>query len=94
MTIVKIVGLAMQPKRIQNERKGSKYPWGDQITDLSVIAAVYFIILLLEVLLSVWVRGRGYLGKANGAESVEMVGTEGETEWINTKKENSQRDLA
>jgi hypothetical protein len=49
MTIVQVAGLAMEGL----DRKGSKYPLSDQITDVSVIAAVYVVIAALEVVLLV-----------------------------------------
>ncbi len=51
MTVVKVVGLMNEGI---HGRKGSKYPIIDQVTDVAVIAAVYLVIQVLEVVLGLW----------------------------------------
>lgn len=48
MSVVKTVGLAYEGI---HERKGGKYPMADQVTDTAVMAGVYAVILILEILL-------------------------------------------
>ncbi|KAG9231203.1 hypothetical protein BJ875DRAFT_444315 [Amylocarpus encephaloides] len=49
MNVVKVAGLVMD----DDERKGTKYPLEDQITDVGVVAGVYVVILGLEIVLAV-----------------------------------------
>ncbi|KAI9054247.1 hypothetical protein LZ554_001415 [Drepanopeziza brunnea f. sp. 'monogermtubi'] len=55
MSVIKVVGL---DKEGINLRKESKYPLGDQVTDIAVMAGVYAVIAVLEVVLGVWRRKR------------------------------------
>ena len=50
-------------------RKGSKYPVSDQVIDVAVMAGVYAVIGILEVVLGVWRVRRGRAGGGEG-ESV------------------------
>ena len=51
MCVVKVVGLS---KEGINGRKGSKYPISDQVIDIAVMAGVYAVIAILEVVLGFW----------------------------------------
>ncbi|TVY90218.1 hypothetical protein LAWI1_G004388 [Lachnellula willkommii] len=51
VSAVQVVGL---DKEGVNGRKGTKYPVGDQIIDVAVMAGVYAVIALLELGLGVW----------------------------------------
>ncbi|KUJ12568.1 uncharacterized protein LY89DRAFT_623752 [Mollisia scopiformis] len=51
MCAVKVVGLS---KEGINGRKGSKYPISDQVTDVAVMAGVYAVIAILELMLGFW----------------------------------------
>ncbi|KAI9650763.1 hypothetical protein NHQ30_000790 [Ciborinia camelliae] len=55
MSVVQVVGLQQQFGI--NRMKGSKYPISDQVTDVAVMAGVYAVIALLELVLVVW-RGK------------------------------------
>lgn len=54
MNCVKIAGLAQQPRSVRQLRVHGDYPWADQVTDLAVIIALYFIVLALEGMLWMW----------------------------------------
>lgn len=73
MCAVKVVGLS---KEGDAGRKGSKYPVGDQVTDVAVMAGVYAVIAVLEVVLGFWRAlrraGGGRESMASGGESAEM----------------------
>ncbi|QSZ36324.1 hypothetical protein DSL72_007450 [Monilinia vaccinii-corymbosi] len=56
MSAVQVIGLKQQFGI--NGRKGSKYPVSDQIIDVSVMAGVYAVIALLEIVLVAWRRKR------------------------------------
>lgn len=56
MSVVQVIGLKQQFGI--NGRKGSKYPIGDQVIDVAVMAGVYAVIALLETVLVVWKRKR------------------------------------
>jgi hypothetical protein len=86
VTIVKVAGLAMEENGKGEAEGRGKYPMGDQITDVAVMAGVYLIIALLEVMLGVWGTGKVFgKGKtketeslcSNGAGDVEVVGLHG-----------------
>lgn len=51
MVVVKVVGLCYEGI---NTRKGTKYPTEDQVTDTAVMAGLYAILAILEVVLGVW----------------------------------------
>lgn len=51
MSVVKVVGLS---KEGINTRKGSKYPLSDQVIDVAVMAGVYAVLAILEVVLVAW----------------------------------------
>lgn len=51
MCAVKVVGLSNEGI---NGRKGSKYPVSDQVTDVAVMASVYALIAILELVLGFW----------------------------------------
>lgn len=51
MCAVKVVGLS---KEGINARKGSKYPMSDQVIDIAVMAGVYAVIAILELVLGFW----------------------------------------
>lgn len=50
MSVVKVVGLDNEG----NPRRGSKYPMSDQVLDVAVIAGVYGVIAVLEVVTALW----------------------------------------
>lgn len=50
MSIVKVVGLHYEG----NDRAGSAYPISDQILDVSVMAGVYAVLVVLEIVLRRW----------------------------------------
>ncbi|CEJ94722.1 hypothetical protein VHEMI10238 [[Torrubiella] hemipterigena] len=50
MSIVKVVGLHYEG----NDRTGSAYPMSDQILDVSVMAGVYAVLIVLEIVLRRW----------------------------------------
>ena len=52
MSAVQVIGLKQQYG--YDGRKGSKYPVSDQILDVAVMAGVYAVIALLEIVLVVW----------------------------------------
>lgn len=77
MSVVKVIGLTNEGI---NGRKGSKYPIVDQVTDVAVIAGVYLVIAILEVVLSFWrVRRRkqGVVKGMAGGEEFENLGSAG-----------------
>ena len=51
MSAVQVAGLA---KEGINGRKGSKYPISDQVIDVAVMAGVYAMIAILELILGFW----------------------------------------
>lgn len=51
MSAVKVVGLS---KEGIDSRKGSKYPLSDQVIDVAVMAGVYAVVAILEVVLGFW----------------------------------------
>ena len=51
MSVVQVVGLS---KEGINGRKGSKYPISDQVIDVAVMAGVYAVVAILEVVLGFW----------------------------------------
>lgn len=55
MCIIQVVGLTNEGI---NGRKGSKYPVSDQVIDVAVMAGVYAVIGILEIVLGVWRRTR------------------------------------
>ncbi|KAM0161645.1 hypothetical protein ACHAQE_001862 [Botrytis cinerea] len=55
MSAVQVIGLKQQYG--YDGRKGSQYPVSDQILDVAVMAGVYAVIALLEIVLVVW-RGK------------------------------------
>lgn len=81
MCAVKVVGLS---KEGINGRKGSKYPISDQVIDVAVMAGVYAVIAILELVLGFWRAlrrasvGRGETPQSGmspviGAEETELV---------------------
>ena len=66
MDVVKVVGLV---KMGINGRKGSKYPISDQVIDVAVMAGVYAVIGLLELVLGVWRPRRARLGEGESVGS-------------------------
>ena len=75
MSAVKTVGLV---KEGINGRKGSKYPVSDQVIDVAVMAGVYAVIGVLEVILGVWRVKRARRGEG---ESVGSGGLGHEEVW-------------
>jgi hypothetical protein len=71
MCTIQAIGLG---KEGMEARKGSKYPLGDQVLDVAVMAGVYVVIATLEVLLGVWktIRVRGS-AESLRSETREMV---------------------
>ena len=65
MSVVKVVGLV---KMGINGRKGSKYPVSDQVIDVVVMAGVYAVIGILEVVLGVWRVKRDTRGEGESGE--------------------------
>lgn len=61
MCIIQVVGLTNEGI---NGRKGSKYPVSDQVIDVAVMAGVYAVIGILEVVLGMWRRTRERAVKA------------------------------
>lgn len=53
MEIVKSVGLGKEESRGE-KRIGSKYPVNDQLIDVGVMAGVFAVLAVLEVLIAVW----------------------------------------
>jgi hypothetical protein len=51
VSCVKVVGLSNEGI---NGRKGSKYPVSDQVIDVAVMAGVYAVVMLLEIVLGFW----------------------------------------
>lgn len=66
MSVVKAVGLVKQGI---TGRKRSDYPVSDQVIDVAVMAGVYAVVGVLEVLLDVWRVRR------SGKGEVESVGS-------------------
>ncbi|KAL8636785.1 MAG: hypothetical protein Q9226_009212, partial [Calogaya cf. arnoldii] len=54
LAIVNGVKIAGETKEGTGARKGSKYPVVDQITDVAVMIGVYVVLVILEIVLSVW----------------------------------------
>jgi hypothetical protein len=52
---VQVIGLS---KEGINGRKGSKYPISDQVIDVAVMAGVYAVIMILELVLGFWRASR------------------------------------
>lgn len=80
MTVVKVVGLN---KEGINARKGSKYPLSDQLIDVAVMAGVYAVIAILELVLDLWRakrRARGSRGSVHSGMS-PVIGQE-ESEFV------------
>lgn len=75
MTVAKVVGLV---KEGINGRIGSKYPISDQTIDVAVMAGVYAVIGMLEVVLGLWrvIGGRrcGSLGTASLVQQEALDG--------------------
>jgi len=63
---IKVVGLV---KEGIDGRKGTKYPIVDQVTDIAVMAGVYVILAILEMLLGFWRA----LRRASSRESVASI---------------------
>lgn len=63
MCVVKVVGLCNEGI---HARKGSKYPMEDQVTDTAVIAGVYAIIAILEVVI-------GFMKKSQRSRNAEEM---------------------
>jgi uncharacterized membrane protein len=74
MTIVQTVGLV---KEGIHGRKGSKYPVEDQVTDVAVMAGVYAVVAILEVVLSLWRVKRAQKGEGESVAS-ESPNAQGE----------------
>lgn len=55
MSAVQVVGLS---KEGINGRKGSKYPISDQVIDVAVMAGVYAVVMILELVLVFWRASR------------------------------------
>ncbi|KAK0120249.1 hypothetical protein ONS95_011655 [Cadophora gregata] len=55
VSAVKVIGLS---KEGIDSRKGSKYPLSDQVIDVAVMAGVYAVVAILEVVLSFWRASR------------------------------------
>ena len=51
MCVVQVIGLSNEGI---DGRKGSKYPVSDQVIDVAVMAGVYAVVAILEVVLGVW----------------------------------------
>jgi hypothetical protein len=51
MCAIKVVGLSNEGI---NGRKGSKYPVSDQVIDVAVMAGVYAVVAILELVLGFW----------------------------------------
>lgn len=51
VNVIKVVGLV---KEGIHGRKGTKYPIVDQVTDIAVMAGVYVILAILEMVLGFW----------------------------------------
>lgn len=75
MSVVKAVGLV---KEGIDGRKGSKYPVSDQVIDVAVMAGVYAVIAVLEVILGVWRVKRARRGEG---ESVLSGSPEHKEAW-------------
>jgi hypothetical protein len=80
MCAVQVVGLSNEGI---NGRKGSKYPISDQVIDVAVMAGVYAVIAILELVLGFWRalrRARGtredtpQSGMSPVMETTEFVG--------------------
>lgn len=74
MSAVKVVGLS---KEGIMARKGSKYPMSDQVIDIAVMAGVYAVIAILEMVLGFWRA----LRRASSRESVGSGGEVEEERW-------------
>ena len=70
MNVVKAVGLVNQGI---TGRKGSDYPVSDQVIDVAVMAGVYAVVGVLEVLLDVWRVRRSGKGEAKSVGSGSPV---------------------
>jgi heme/copper-type cytochrome/quinol oxidase subunit 1 len=55
MSAVQVVGLSREGI---NGRKGSKYPINDQVIDVAVMAGVYAVVMILELVLVFWRASR------------------------------------
>lgn len=66
MCVVKVVGLVNEGI---DGRKGSKYPVSDQVIDLAVMAGVYAVVGILEVVLGVWRVEREHRGEGESVRS-------------------------
>ncbi|KAF8851402.1 hypothetical protein BDZ45DRAFT_750676 [Acephala macrosclerotiorum] len=80
MCAVKVVGLS---KEGINGRKGSKYPISDQVIDIAVMAGVYAVIVILELMLGFWRALRASVRREETPQSgmSPVIGTE-ETEFV------------
>ena len=70
MCVIQVVGLS---KEGINGRKGSKYPISDQVIDVAVMAGVYVVLAILEMVLGFWKAARrSSAGRQEGSlESVK-----------------------
>jgi len=76
MCVIQVVGLS---KEGINGRKGSKYPISDQVIDVAVMAGVYAVVAILEMVLGFW----SALRRARGSrESVESGSPVPAAEWV------------
>lgn len=80
MCAVKVAGLS---KEGINGRKGSKYPISDQVIDIAVMAGVYAVIAILELMLGFWRALRASVRREETPQSgmSPVIGTE-ETEFV------------
>jgi hypothetical protein len=70
ISVVKVVGLVNMGI---NGRKGSKYPVSDQVIDVAVMAGVYAVIGILEVILAAWRVRRARRGEVESVDSGSPV---------------------
>ncbi|KAE8442531.1 hypothetical protein EG329_003246 [Mollisiaceae sp. DMI_Dod_QoI] len=82
MCAVKVVGLSNEGIKL---RKGSKYPLSDQVIDIAVMAGVYAVIAILELMLGFWRALRrasaGRDGQTPQSGMSPVIGVE-ETEYV------------
>ena len=72
MCAVQVVGLS---KEGIIGRKGSKYPISDQVTDIAVMAGLYAVIAMLELLLGFWRASRRARENTPKSEMSPFMGT-------------------
>lgn len=73
VSVVQVVGLTNEGI---DGRKGSKYPISDEVTDVAVMAGVYAVIMVLEIVLGFWRALRRVGRESLRSRSPQVMGEE------------------